>query len=58
VWLAGNGAGLVAALLVQLLVHHPGAAFTLLAAMLLLGLPLLRARGIEPAEVQAPVGAA
>jgi predicted MFS family arabinose efflux permease len=43
VWLAGNAAGLVTALLVQALVHHPGAAFVLLAVVLLLGLPLLPA---------------
>jgi predicted MFS family arabinose efflux permease len=42
VWLAGNAAGLVAALVVQGLVHHPGAAFAVLAAMLVAGLPLLR----------------
>ncbi|MFN2561500.1 MAG: MFS transporter [Jatrophihabitans sp.] len=46
VWLAGNAAGLVAALLVQVLVHRPAAAFLLLAGMLLLGLPLLRRPGI------------
>jgi predicted MFS family arabinose efflux permease len=52
VWLAGNAAGLVAALVVQGLVHHPGAAFGTLAGMLLLGLPLLRSlRGAAP-EVQ------
>ncbi len=52
VWLAGNAAGLVAALLVQALVHHPAAAFVLLAAMLLLGLPLLRSPGIDPSGLQ------
>jgi predicted MFS family arabinose efflux permease len=52
VWLAGNAAGLVAALLVQVLVHHPGAAFVLLAVMLLLGLPLLRPPGIDPVGLQ------
>jgi predicted MFS family arabinose efflux permease len=52
VWLAGNAAGLVAAVLVQVLVHRPGAAFVLLAVMLLLGLPLLRPPGIDPAGLQ------
>jgi predicted MFS family arabinose efflux permease len=52
VWLAGNAAGLVAAVVVQVLVHHPGAAFVLLAVMLLLGLPLLRPPGIDPVGLQ------
>jgi predicted MFS family arabinose efflux permease len=43
VWLAGNGAGLVAALVVQGLLHRPALAFVVLAAMLLAGLPLLAA---------------
>ncbi|HKC28091.1 MAG TPA: MFS transporter [Jatrophihabitans sp.] len=42
VWLAGNAAGLAVALVVQLLVHVPQAAFSVLAGLLLLGLPLLR----------------
>jgi cyanate permease len=42
VWLAGNAAGLVAALVVQGLLHHPGIAFVVLAVMLAAGLPLLR----------------
>jgi predicted MFS family arabinose efflux permease len=42
VWLAGNAAGLVAALVVQTVQHRPGAAFGVLAAMLVLGVPLLR----------------
>lgn len=42
IWLAGNAAGLVAALIVQELVHRPAAAFAVLAAMLLPGIPLLR----------------
>lgn len=41
IWLAGNGAGLVAALVVQVLVHHPAAAFVVLAATNLAGVPLL-----------------
>jgi predicted MFS family arabinose efflux permease len=52
VWLAGNGAGLVAALAVQALVHSPAAAFTLLAAVLLLGVPLLRSLGSAEADLQ------
>lgn len=42
VWLAGNAAGLVVALAVQVLVHHPAAAFALLATLLALGAPLVR----------------
>lgn len=49
-WLAGNAAGLVAALVVQALVHHPAAAFSVLAALLLAGLPLVR-----PATAPLPV---
>jgi predicted MFS family arabinose efflux permease len=53
VWLAGNGAGLITALVVQALAHHPAAAFTVLAAVNAIGLPLsfaLRraARAAEP----------
>ncbi len=40
VWMAGNLGGLVVALLVQVLVHHPLAAFGAMAAVSLLGLPL------------------
>jgi predicted MFS family arabinose efflux permease len=40
-WLAGNLGGLVVALLVQLLVHHPTPAFLLLAAVSLCALPLV-----------------
>lgn len=43
VWLAGNGAGLVAALVVQGLLHRPAIAFVVLAVLLLAGLPLLAA---------------
>lgn len=41
IWLAGNAAGLVAALVVQALDHHPATAFAVLAAMLAAGVPLL-----------------
>ena len=40
VWLAGNLGGLAVALLVQILVHHPLAAFLAMGAVSLLGLPL------------------
>jgi predicted MFS family arabinose efflux permease len=40
VWMAGNLGGLVVALIVQILVHHPLAAFLAMAAISLLGLPL------------------
>jgi predicted MFS family arabinose efflux permease len=41
VWLAGNLGGLAIALLVQILVHHPLAAFLAMGAVSLLGLPLV-----------------
>ena len=40
VWMAGNLGGLVIALIVQALVHHPTAAFLAMGAVSLLGLPL------------------
>jgi predicted MFS family arabinose efflux permease len=51
VWMAGNLGGLVVALLVQILVHHPLAAFLAMAAVSLLGLPLA-ARLTSPAGEQ------
>ncbi len=51
VWMAGNLGGLVVALLVQILVHHPLAAFLAMAAVSLLGLPLA-ARLTSPAAEQ------
>jgi predicted MFS family arabinose efflux permease len=48
VWMAGNLGGLVVALLVQVLVHDPLAAFLAMAAVSLLGLPLA-ARLTSPA---------
>jgi len=51
VWMAGNLGGLVVALLVQILVHHPLAAFGAMAAVSLLGLPLA-ARLTSPAGEQ------
>lgn len=40
VWMAGNLGGLVVALIVQVLVHHPLGAFMAMAVVSLLGLPL------------------
>jgi predicted MFS family arabinose efflux permease len=51
VWMAGNLGGLAVALLVQILVHHPLAAFLAMGAVALLGLPLaarLRMPASEP----------
>ncbi|WP_375482851.1 MFS transporter [uncultured Jatrophihabitans sp.] len=42
IWLAGNAAGLVAALVVQVLDHRPHVAFAVLAALVVAGLPLVR----------------
>ena len=61
VWMAGNLGGLVVALIVQILVHHPLAAFLAMAAVSLLGLPLAvrlvstgaAARSGEPATASA-----
>ena len=61
IWMAGNLGGLVVALLVQALVHEPLAAFLAMAAVALLGLPLLaRFTAPRPAAAgtpPAPVGA-
>lgn len=56
-WLAGNAAGLVVALLVQALLGHPGVAFVVLAACLLPGFPLLwalRSQAGRPAPHTGP----
>jgi predicted MFS family arabinose efflux permease len=61
VWMAGNLGGLAVALLVQILVHHPTAAFLAMAVVSLLGLPLAArltlpasiARSSEPATARA-----
>ncbi len=45
-WMAGNLGGLVAAVAVGFLVDRPGVAFLLLAAMALVGLPLVRGRAL------------
>jgi predicted MFS family arabinose efflux permease len=41
-WLAGNGGGLVVALAVQVLVHHPAPAWLLMALIACCGIPLVR----------------
>ena len=58
-WLAGNAGGLVVALLVQLLVHHPTPAFLLLAAISLCAVPLVAvlAPSSEPLAPLAPAAA-
>jgi predicted MFS family arabinose efflux permease len=57
VWMAGNLGGLVVALLVQALVHHPTAAFLAMAAAVLLATPLalrmVSLRGLTDASTQA-----
>jgi predicted MFS family arabinose efflux permease len=61
VWMAGNLGGLAIALLVQVLVHHPLAAFLAMAAVSLLGLPLAARLtsppAVEPAGEPATAGA-
>lgn len=56
IWMAGNLGGLVVALLVQALVHHPLPAFLAMAGVALLGLPLIArmrpAAGEQPAAAQ------
>jgi predicted MFS family arabinose efflux permease len=41
VWMAGNLGGLVVALIVQILLHHPAAAFVAMGLVSLLGVPLV-----------------
>jgi predicted MFS family arabinose efflux permease len=48
VWMAGNLGGLVVALLVQGLVHHPATAFVAMGAIALLGLPLAARLSAHP----------
>jgi len=55
VWMAGNLGGLVVALIVQALVHHPLGAFLAMAAVSLLGLPL--AAGLTPSALARRIGA-
>ncbi|HTW40840.1 MAG TPA: MFS transporter [Solirubrobacteraceae bacterium] len=52
VWMAGNLGGLVVALLVQVLVHHPLAAFLSMAGVALLGLPLIARMSAAAIEEQ------
>jgi predicted MFS family arabinose efflux permease len=61
VWMAGNLGGLVVALIVQVLVHHPLGAFTAMAGVSLLGLPLVaQLVALPPREASGgePAGAA
>ncbi len=51
IWMAGNAAGLVAALIVQALVHRPAIAFTVLALLLLPGFVLARALATQARTV-------
>ena len=56
IWLAGNAAGLVAALVVQAVLHRPTIAFVVLAVMLAVAVPLVRGIGDAPGlAVPAPV---
>jgi predicted MFS family arabinose efflux permease len=55
VWMAGNLGGLVVALIVQVLVHHPLGAFLAMAVVSLLGLPLVaRLTVVSPAREETP----
>ena len=56
-WLAGNAGGIVVAVLVQVLVHHPLPAFLLLAACTCAAIPLLARLG-EGMEGGVAAGAA
>ena len=56
-WLAGNAGGLVVALIVQVLIKQPAAAFAVMAAAIMLALPLTRQGRlgqVAPAPVPAP----
>jgi predicted MFS family arabinose efflux permease len=55
VWMAGNLGGLIVALMVQILIHHPTGAFLAMSAVSLLGLPLA-ARLTPPAGAREPGG--
>ena len=57
VWMAGNLGGLVVAVIVQILVHHPVAAFLSLAVVAALGVPLALRLPAAPRPPQ-PVGSA
>ena len=55
VWMAGNLGGLVVALIVQVLVHHPLGAFVAMAGVSLLGLPLVARLAPIPAPASEEV---
>jgi hypothetical protein len=55
VWMAGNLGGLVVALIVQALVHHPLAAFIAMAIVSFMGLPLV-ARVVTLPPREEPAG--
>jgi predicted MFS family arabinose efflux permease len=55
VWMAGNLGGLVVALIVQALVHHPLLAFLAMAAVVLAGLPI--AARLSPLHLERAIGA-
>lgn len=52
-WLAGNGGGIVVALIIQALLGDPTTAFVVLGAISLLGLPLVWRLQLDPARVPA-----
>jgi predicted MFS family arabinose efflux permease len=52
VWMAGNLGGLVVALIVQILVHHPLGAFIAMAVVSLLGLPLIARLAMAPPSTE------
>jgi predicted MFS family arabinose efflux permease len=56
VWMAGNLGGLAVALVVQLLVHHPTAAFLTMAGIAVLGVPLTARLADLPAILRGPPG--
>ncbi len=57
VWMAGNLGGLVVALIVQILVHHPLPAFLAMAGISLVGLPLAARLTSPDADNAAPAAA-
>lgn len=56
-WLAGNAGGLVVAVLVAVLVHHPLAAFLALAVISLLATPLVAALATDSSSEETPLAA-
>ncbi|HEX4032808.1 MAG TPA: MFS transporter [Solirubrobacteraceae bacterium] len=53
-WLAGNAGGLLVAVIVAVLVHHPTPAFLVLAVVSLLAIPLVFALSPDPVAAGAP----